>query len=118
MDVVLGTINTAVLIASSLTVVLSVHAAHENKQKALLTFLALTILLGLAAAGIGEGDRVGLHLTNCTEYVEGIGFVWTGICCARLAEGQIAQGVPNGVFYVTPTLFGQLANRRPAHRPG
>lgn len=25
-----------------------------------------------------------------------------------LAEGQIAQGVPNGGFYVTPTLFGQV----------
>ncbi len=25
-----------------------------------------------------------------------------------LAEGQVAQGVPNGGFYVTPTLFGQV----------
>ena len=25
-----------------------------------------------------------------------------------LAEGAIAQGVPNGGFYVTPTLFGQV----------
>jgi aldehyde dehydrogenase (NAD+) len=25
-----------------------------------------------------------------------------------IAEGQIAQGVPNGGFYVTPTLFGQV----------
>jgi cytochrome c oxidase subunit 3 len=52
MDIILGTINTAVLIASSLTVVLSVHAAHESKQKALLVFLALTILLGLVFLGI------------------------------------------------------------------
>jgi cytochrome c oxidase subunit 3 len=52
MDIVLGTINTAVLIASSLTVVLSVHAAQESKQKALLGFLALTILLGLVFLGI------------------------------------------------------------------
>ena len=52
MDIILGTINTAVLIASSLTVVLSVHAAHESKQKALLGFLALTILLGLVFLGI------------------------------------------------------------------
>jgi cytochrome c oxidase subunit 3 len=52
MDIILGTINTAVLIASSLTVVLSVHAAHDGKQKALLVFLALTILLGLIFLGI------------------------------------------------------------------
>ena len=52
MDIILGTINTAVLITSSLTVVLSVHAAHESKQKALLVFLALTILLGLVFLGI------------------------------------------------------------------
>jgi cytochrome c oxidase subunit 3 len=52
MDIVLGTINTAVLIASSLTVVLSIHAAQENKQKALLGFLALTVLLGLVFLGI------------------------------------------------------------------
>jgi aldehyde dehydrogenase (NAD+) len=25
-----------------------------------------------------------------------------------IAEGQIAQGVPNGGFYVTPTLFGKV----------
>jgi cytochrome c oxidase subunit 3 len=52
MDIILGTINTTVLIASSLTVVLSVHAAHDGKQKALLVFLALTILLGLIFLGI------------------------------------------------------------------
>ena len=52
MDLVLGTLNTAVLIASTLTVVLSVHAAHEGKQKALLGFLGLTIVLGLVFLGI------------------------------------------------------------------
>jgi cytochrome c oxidase subunit 3 len=52
MDIVLGTINTAVLIGSSLTVVLAVHAAHEGKQTALLVFLALTVLLGLVFLGI------------------------------------------------------------------
>jgi len=52
MDIFLGTVNTGVLITSSLTVVLSVYAAHENKQKALLTFLALTVLLGLLFLGI------------------------------------------------------------------
>jgi cytochrome c oxidase subunit 3 len=52
MDLVLGTINTAVLIASSLTVAFSVHAARESKQKALLGFLGLTLFLGLVFLGI------------------------------------------------------------------
>ena len=52
MDVMLGTINTAVLIVSSLTVVLAVHAAHENKRNALVLFIALTIFLGLVFLGI------------------------------------------------------------------
>lgn len=52
MDVVLGTVNTAVLIGSSLTVALAVHAAHESKRKALVIYLFLTIALGLLFLGI------------------------------------------------------------------
>jgi cytochrome c oxidase subunit 3 len=52
LDIVLGTINTAVLIASSLTVALAVHAAQESKPRALLGFLLLTMLLGLIFLGI------------------------------------------------------------------
>jgi cytochrome c oxidase subunit III len=52
LDIVLGTINTAVLIASSLTVALAVHAAHESNRKALIGFLLLTILLATVFLGI------------------------------------------------------------------
>ncbi|HWO42743.1 MAG TPA: cytochrome c oxidase subunit 3 family protein [Candidatus Eisenbacteria bacterium] len=52
LDIVLGTVNTAVLIASSLTVALAVHAAQESKRRALLFFLALTVVLGLVFLGI------------------------------------------------------------------
>ena len=52
MDVMLGTINTAVLIASSLTVVLSVHAAQHDQRRALVRFLGVTIVLGLVFLGI------------------------------------------------------------------
>jgi cytochrome c oxidase subunit 3 len=47
LDLVLGGINTAVLIASSLTVALAVHAAHEDKQRQILWYLGGTLLLGL-----------------------------------------------------------------------
>ncbi len=47
-----GAINTAVLICSSLTVVLAVRAAQLGKRKALTMWLVLTILLGLVFLGI------------------------------------------------------------------
>ncbi len=47
-----GSINTAVLLCSSLTVVLAVRAAQLNKRKALTGWLILTILLGCVFLGI------------------------------------------------------------------
>ena len=52
MDIVLGTINTAVLITSSLTVVLSIQAARQDRRNALVRLLGLTIVLGLIFLGI------------------------------------------------------------------
>lgn len=52
MDVVLGTVNTAVLIGSSLSVAMAVHAAHASRRKALLIYLFITIVLGAAFLGI------------------------------------------------------------------
>jgi cytochrome c oxidase subunit 3 len=52
LDIWLGTTNTAVLIASSLTVVLAVHAAQTNKPRLLFWFLVLTVVLGLVFLGI------------------------------------------------------------------
>ena len=47
LDLVLGGINTAVLIGSSLTVALAVHAAQVGKQKQILNYLLLTGVQGL-----------------------------------------------------------------------
>ncbi|MEQ8762301.1 MAG: cytochrome c oxidase subunit 3 family protein [Planctomycetota bacterium] len=46
LDVTLGTINTAVLIGSSLTMVWAVQAGHEGDAKGISRNLMLTILLG------------------------------------------------------------------------
>jgi cytochrome c oxidase subunit 3 len=46
LDIVLGTINTGVLITSSLTMALAVHGAQVGKGELLKTGLMLTILLG------------------------------------------------------------------------
>lgn len=53
--VLYGTINTAVLLTSSLTMALAVHAAQEGRSRALLRNLLLTILLAccfLAVKGL------------------------------------------------------------------
>ena len=47
LDIVLGSINTVVLITSSLTMALAVRAAQTGHQKPLIRNLVLTILLGL-----------------------------------------------------------------------
>lgn len=52
LGVVLGAINTAVLICSSLTMALAVQYAQLGKRKALVTFLVLTIALGSVFLGI------------------------------------------------------------------
>jgi cytochrome c oxidase subunit 3 len=52
LDVLLGGINTAVLICSSFTVALAVHSAETDRRKPLIAFLLLTIVLGLAFLGI------------------------------------------------------------------
>jgi cytochrome c oxidase subunit 3 len=52
LDVVLGGVNTAVLLCSSLTMAIAVHAAQHGSRKSIALFLGLTILLGSVFLGI------------------------------------------------------------------
>jgi len=52
LDIWLGTVNTIVLICSSLTVALSVRAAQMGKRKLVVILLILTIIFGLAFLGV------------------------------------------------------------------
>jgi cytochrome c oxidase subunit 3 len=52
LDILLGAINTAVLIGSSLTVALAVRAAHQSRRRVLIVFLVLTMILGTFFLGI------------------------------------------------------------------
>ena len=52
LDVLLGGINTAVLICSSFTMALAVHSAETGRRKPLVGFFLLTIVLGLVFLGI------------------------------------------------------------------
>lgn len=61
----LGAINTGVLLCSSLTVALSVHAAHEGDNKKLVRLLLLTMFLGVAFLGIKASEYA-------IDYKEGV----------------------------------------------
>jgi len=52
LDITLGATNTAVLIGSSLTMALAVHAAQLGKKRNLQLFLLLTMILGSVFLGI------------------------------------------------------------------
>jgi cytochrome c oxidase subunit 3 len=75
LDVLLGTINTAVLISSSLTMALAVHAAQVGQRQLLTRFLLLTMLLGLVFLGIKGYEY--WHKYH-ESLVPGIRFSYTG----------------------------------------
>jgi cytochrome c oxidase subunit III len=52
LNILIGSINTVVLLSSSLTMALSVHATRVGRQKMLLTCLGLTIFLGATFLGL------------------------------------------------------------------
>ena len=52
LDIKWGAFNTAVLLVSSLTVVLAVRAAQDGNRKQLVGYLVITILLGLTFLGV------------------------------------------------------------------
>jgi cytochrome c oxidase subunit 3 len=52
LNIVIGAVNTAVLLCSSFTMVLAVHAAQIGSRKALVIFLILTMLLGGVFLGV------------------------------------------------------------------
>jgi cytochrome c oxidase subunit 3 len=52
LDLALGSINTVVLIGSSLTMAMAVWSAQRSRRSLLLLFLALTLALGLVFLGI------------------------------------------------------------------
>jgi cytochrome c oxidase subunit III len=52
LDILLGGVNTAVLITSSLTMALAVHAAQLGERRLLMIFLVVTMVLGAVFLGI------------------------------------------------------------------
>src|SRR5262245_24251767 len=52
LDLLLGTVNTAVLLCSSLTMVLAVHAAQVGNRRRLISLLGATMLFGIVFLAI------------------------------------------------------------------
>jgi len=76
LDLTLSTINTLVLLCSSLTMAMAVRSAQTNKRKALVTFLILTIVLGtafLALKGVEYYEEYEKHL------IPGLNFAYEGV---------------------------------------
>ncbi|GAB4434565.1 MAG: cytochrome c oxidase subunit 3 [Chloroflexi bacterium OHK40] len=63
----LGTVNTVVLLVSSLTVALAVHAAESGNRRTLLTMLGITLLLGFAFLGI-KAYEYSEKFSHCNGY--------------------------------------------------
>lgn len=75
LDVTLGTTNTAVLIASSLTMAMAVRSAALAKRKAVVGFLILTMLFGGVFLGIKAHEY---HTKWVHHHVPGPHFEWHG----------------------------------------
>jgi cytochrome c oxidase subunit 3 len=73
LDRVLGTVNTAVLIASSLTMAMAVWSAEHGKRRALMGFLLATLALGMVFVGI---KGVEYHDKFVHHHVPGPLFHW------------------------------------------
>jgi cytochrome c oxidase subunit 3 len=75
LDLLLGSVNTAVLITSSLTMALAVHSAQEGRSRTLIAFLLLTMVLGVGFLGIKGTEYVHKYHENL---VPGLRFDYSG----------------------------------------
>jgi cytochrome c oxidase subunit 3 len=82
----LGAINTAVLICSSLTMVLAVYFAQVGNRRLLVTFLLVTMALGATFLVIKGFEY---HEKYVTHHIPGMGFQWVE------AGGEPLPGQPN-----------------------
>jgi cytochrome c oxidase subunit 3 len=62
-NIVYGTVNTAILLTSSLTMALGVHAAQEGRNKAVVRYILITILFAAAFMAV-KGAEYYEHYKN------------------------------------------------------
>ena len=108
LDRTLGTLNTIVLLVSSFTMVMAVLSARENRRKALVAFLIVTLLLAGVFLGVKyfeyshkfhEGLLPGKYFSHQGDTVPGQGmffsfyFMMTGLHGLHVIGGMIAIGI-------------------------
>lgn len=111
-NLLLGSINTAILLTSSLTMALAVHASQVGSRKRLASFLLVTVLLGVAflavkgveyRAHISEGLLPGSHfkpgLPPGTQMFFLLYFVTTGLHALHLLIGCVVLLVLLGMAW-------------------
>jgi cytochrome c oxidase subunit 3 len=109
-NLLLGTINTAVLLTSSLTMALAVHAAQVGRRARLMFLLLLTLLFGLgflAIKGFEYSEHVSEHLfpdggfkpglPRGTEMFFVLYFLMTGLHAVHMLVGCGVIGVMLGL---------------------
>jgi cytochrome c oxidase subunit 3 len=75
LDIVLGSVNTAVLLCSSLTMAMGVHAAQHGNARKVIGFIAFTMLFGVIFLGIKFYE----YYQKYTEaLIPGTHFAWHG----------------------------------------
>ena len=132
LNVVVGAVNTAVLLCSSFTMVMAVHAAQIGSRKAICVFLILTILLGGVFLGVKAYEWNEKfkehHVPGPTFHLEGTNmqgqaqlffslyFAMTGLHAAHMIIGEglmlfllvHAYGGKYKPSYYTPVDLGGL----------
>jgi cytochrome c oxidase subunit 3 len=127
LDVRLGTINTAVLIGSSLSMALAVHAAQTDRRKALPVFLILTMFLGTVFLGIKSYeyyhkyehslapgirfDPSGEDLRTIQQFHAGLPQVQLFLCFYFFMTGMHAVHMIIGLGILTVLLIQSLRRR-------
>src|SRR5579872_3351532 len=96
LDIRLGATNTIVLLASSLTMALSVRSAQTENRRALVLFLVTTMILG----GIFLGIKAYEYNQKFVEHVvPGLDWAPEGQTLARLAPGGLGHAEMYFIFY-------------------
>lgn len=131
MNILLGSINTAILLTSSLTLAFAEHSAQAGNQRLLSLFLVLTMLIGLVFLGFKfteyyqhfqEHKAPGVWFNDSSPYASGIQmffvfyYLMTGLHAVHMIIGLGILSVllfrtVLGTFtaeYHTPIMFGGL----------
>jgi cytochrome c oxidase subunit 3 len=100
LDIRLGAINTIVLLASSLTMALSVRSAQTGNRRVLVLFLILTMILGGVFLGVKAFEydqKFAEHIVPSLEWAP------AGEVLARLAPGGLDHAQLYFFFYFAMT---------------